>query len=416
MPPLNALLASAHEAASHQGVELFGFIRGWQGVLDKNYINFSELPMDSSIGGTILKSSRVNLRQIPDGTERVREHLKDLHVEGLIVVGGEDTLSNSLYLKDFPQSLISKTIDNDVGILRTNGAGIDAADVMNYFTLGYPTAAQKISAFVSLDQGLRTTAYSHERLMVVESMGMHAGWLALSSGMGHPDFIVIPEYPLDYEVFRDLVSERYGAQGHVIIVVSEGARWKDGSSLSADECEKDAFGHPRFKGAAEVLAKRLKADLKDNFDTRNVNAVNPSYLYRCGRACELDSTWAARLGREAVRVLLEGADGLDENDDPEGVVAAKEQGKEAGRNGGGDGELRLPGANRAVFLTVQRKDHGFVMSPYSLKDVASIAELHRFVDERFYDPDRYAITENARRYLSAIMDELEDHQEYGIRR
>lgn len=386
MAPLNAVIAAAKEAASRAQVELIGFIKGWQGLIDKNYTSLSNITIDPYIGGTILQSSRVNLQQVPDGVQIAKDHLKDLHVEGLIVVGGEDTLSNSFYLKDFPQALISKTIDNDVGMVSGERRKIEAEDVTNYFTLGYPTAAQKISAFVSLSQGLRTTAYSHERLMVVESMGMHAGWLTLSSGMGHPDFIVIPEYPLDYEMFKDMVSERYKAQRHLIIVVAEGTRWKDGSSLSADESEKDGFGHPRFKGAAEVLAKRLKEDLKDEFDTRNVNAVNPSYLYRSGRPGELDLVWAQNLGREAVRMLIDGADGPDEKF----------------------------GRNEAVFLTIQRKDDVFSIHPYPLHDVEGIDVLHRFVDDRFYDPARYAITENGKEYLAAIMDELPDHHGYGI--
>lgn len=378
VPPLNAVIAAAKEAASRAQVELIGFIKGWQGLIDKNYTSLSNITIDPCIGGTILQSSRVSLQQVPDGVQIIKDHLKYLHVEGLIVVGGEDTLSNSFYLKEFPQALISKTIDNDVGLVSGDRRKIEAEDVTNYFTLGYPTAAQKIAAFVSLSQGLRTTAYSHERLMVVESMGMHAGWLALSSGMGHPDFIVIPEYPLDYDMFKGIVSERYKAQRHLIIVVAEGARWKDGSSLSADESEKDSFGHPRFKGAAEVLAKRLKEDLKSEFDTRNVNGVNPSYLYRSGRPGELDLEWAKNLGREAVRMLIDG--------------------------------------NKTTFLTIQRKDHVFSIFPYSLHDVEGIDVLHRFVDDRFYDPARYAITENGKEYLAAIMDELPDHHGYGIRR
>lgn len=416
VPPLNALIASAQEGAAHQGVELIGFIRGWQGVIEKDWVNLGNFSMDSSIGGTILKSSRVNLLQMPDGVQRVRDQLRELQIEGLIVVGGEDTLSNSLYLRDVPQVLISKTIDNDVGLLPAGEKDFEPADMMNYFTLGYPTAARRISAFVSLGEGLRTTAYSHERLMVVESMGMHAGWLALSAGMGHPDFIVIPEYPLDYERFKGLVSERYGKQGHLIIVVAEGARWKDGSSFSADEHEKDGFGHPRFRGAAEVLAKRLKQDLKSDFDTRNVNAVNPSYLYRSGRACDLDRIWAERLGRQAVRALIEGTEGLKRNGEPGRNARPKDRGRELGMEGESDGGLRLPGENRAVFLTIRHKDRGFVISPFFLRDIQSADELHRFVDDRFYDPDRYTITEDARRYFSAIMEPLEKNEDYGIRR
>jgi len=379
VPPLNAVIAAAKEAAARDHVELIGFVKGWQGIIDRDFVNLSDIAIDPLIGGTILRSSRVNLQQVPDGAQVVIDNLKYLNVDGLIVIGGDDTLSNSFCLKDFPQALISKTIDNDVGRIDTDEEKITPEDITNYFTLGYPTAAQKIASFVSLSQGLRTTAYSHGRLMVVESMGMHAGWLALSSGMGHPDFIVVPEYPLDYDTFKGIVCERYKDQKHLIIVAAEGARWKDGSSLSADQSEKDGFGHPRFKGAAEALAKRLKEDLKGEFDTRNVNGVNPSYLYRSGAPGELDVMWAKNLGREAVRMLCDGIEG-------------------------------------AAFLTIQRKDIDFSISPYSLRNVGGIEELHRFVDERFYDPDQYSITENGKEYLAAMINELPDYHGYGIRR
>lgn len=376
--PLNAVIAAAKAAAAEHGVELIGFIKGWQGILDKNYVKLSDISVDPAIGGTILKSSRVNLEKVPDGSQVVLENLRELGVSGLIVIGGEDTLSNCFYIKDFPQILISKTIDNDVGLIKiTGGEAMTPEDVINYFTLGHPTAARKISSFVSLSHGLRTTAYSHERLMVVESMGMHAGWLALSSGMGHPDFIVIPEFPVDYDAFKNLVCKRYLEQRHLIIVVAEGARWKDGPSFSADENEKDGFGHPRFKGAAEVLAKRLKEDLKTEFDTRNVNGLNPSYLYRSGAPGKLDLEWAGHLGREAVRLLCEGIDA-------------------------------------ATFLTVQRRSGAFSVAPYPLKGIAGIEKLHRFVDERFYNPQSYMITENGKKYLSAIIDELPLLETYGI--
>lgn len=379
MPPLNAVIAAAKEAAGRYHIELIGFAKGWQGIIGRDFVNLSDIAIDPLIGGTILKSSRVNLQQVPDGVQVVMDNLKYLSVDGLIVIGGEDTLSNSFYLKDFPQALISKTVDNDVGLIDTDREKIAPEDVTNYFTLGYPTAAQKIASFVSLSHGLRTTAYSHARLMVVESMGMHAGWLALSSGMGHPDFIVIPEYPLDYDTFKDIVCERYKDQKHLIIVVAEGARWKDGSSFSADQSEKDGFGHPRFKGAAEVLAKRLKEDLKGEFDTRNVNGVNPSYLYRSGAPGEMDLSWAKNLGREALRMLCDGIDG-------------------------------------AAFLTIQRKDNDFSIAPYSLSNFGGIKELHRFVDERFYNPVQYLLTENGKEYLAAMINELPDYHSYGIRR
>jgi 6-phosphofructokinase 1 len=376
VPPLNAVIASATQASLENGIQLLGFLRGWLGVIDNRYVELSKVNVVPLIGGTILKSSRVRLEKIPGGIERISQNIERLRLDGLIVIGGEDTLSNSFRLSDIPQVLISKTIDNDVGIIRSGGHEAREIEIINYFTLGFPTAAKKISSFISLKEGLRTTAYSHERIIVVESMGMHAGWLALASSMGHPDFIVIPEFPLDYHKIVKMIFERYERQKNAIIVVAEGARFENGSYISADENEKDDFGHPRFKGSAEILSNKLKDDLKKYFDTRNVNGINPSYLYRSGMPSDLDLKLAGKLGREAINFL---SDGLE----------------------------------KPVFLTIEKKAKGFSISPYPLSNMRNIQEFHRFVDKRFYNPDRYSVTEEGKKYLSEIIDEIhEDH--YGL--
>lgn len=367
--PLNAVIKSAIESANKNNIELIGFVRGWQGVLENNYLILNNRKMDPAIGGTILKSSRVNLAKMDNGAELVKKTLDKHHLDGLIIIGGEDTLSNAFCLKDIPQILISKTIDNDVG-------KINNETIVNYFTLGYPTAAEKISSIVSINEGLRTTAYSHERIIVVESMGMHAGWLALSSSMGHPDFIIIPEFTLDYPNFLDKVVEKYGEQKNLIIVIAEGARWSDGSYISADQNEKDSFGHPRFKGAANLLAEKMKKDLKKFFDTRNVNSVNPSYLYRSGRPNKLELSAAAKLGRAAVNYF---------------------------KSGGND----------TALLTTNFKDGKLVTGSYSLRGVSNIDDLHRFVTERFYDPSTMNVTKEGKKYISNIVTEFPLNS-YGI--
>jgi len=374
VPPLNAVIASARKASLKNGTELIGFLHGWSGLIEGRYVELSKINIDPLIGGTILKSSRVSLEKVPDGVKKAKENFKKLDLDGLIVIGGEDTLSNSFNFSDIPQVLISKTIDNDVGMIRFDRN--DSFEIVNYFTLGFPTAARKISSFVSLKEGLRTTAYSHERIIVVESMGMHAGWLALSSSLGHPDYIVIPEFPLEYNRFLEMVLRRYREKKNLIVVVAEGAKFGDGSHMSADENEKDDFGHPRFKGSADTLAKKLKEDLKKYFDTRNVNAVNPSYLYRSGAPCDLDMQWGDKLGKEAIRLNSEGLGGT-------------------------------------VVLTIQKGERGFSMAPYSISKLNGIKDFHRFVDRRFYDPDGYSVTEEGRRYLVEIAPEIPE-QDYGL--
>ena len=371
VPPLNAVIGSAYRQAESVGVDLVGIARGWQGLFEMDLVDLSRLSIDLSIGGTVLKSSRVNLNKVDGSREQIQRALSRLGLDGLIVVGGEDTLSNAFLFRDVPQVLISKTIDNDVGI---NEPG----EIVNYFTLGYPTAAQKISSLVSLKEGLRTTAYSHERIMVVESMGMHAGWLALASSMGHPDFIIIPEFPLNYDLLMEKVVERYRKERSVLIVVSEGARWENGEYISADESEKDNFGHPRFKGGAESLAKRLKTDLKTHFDTRNVNAVNPSYIYRAGKPNQLDYKSAILLGKEGV-------------------------------------DLFSNGISEPVLLTISDGKDGFKAETIDLRGQTGIDKFHRFVDSRYYDPAEFQITPEGKSYLSKIVSEV-DEVEYGAKR
>ncbi len=373
---LNALIASAKDAANALNFELVGIIKGWNGALETDYIDLSKVTLNPATGGTILKSSRVNINKIEKGPEIVLDNLKRNNISGLIVIGGEDTLSNSFLIKSFPQTLISKTIDNDVGKLEFSNQKLRSENTLNYFTLGFPTAAAKIASFVSLKEGLRTTAYSHERIIIVESMGMHTGWLALSSSMGFPDFIVIPEFPLNYDLFLEKVIKRYESQKHLIIVVAEGAKWKDGSFLYAEKDEIEDFEHPRFGGSATALKTRLKKDLAKYFDKRNINSINPSYLYRSGEPNELDRFWAQRLGETAIKFL---AQGIDES----------------------------------IFLAIQKDNSGFKIKDIPLSKFNSIDELHRFVDERFYNPQEFKITEIGKKYLGEIIREI-PVEEYGL--
>lgn len=356
--PLNAVLASAIETSRRNNIELIGFIQGWQGVIENNFVSLNGKKINPEIGGTILKSSRLNLAKLENGPRKVLDNLDKLGIEGLIVIGGEDTLSNAFLVKEIPLILISKTIDNDVGIINKNR-------IVNYFTLGHPTAAEKISSFVSLTDGLRTTAYSHERIMVVESMGMHAGWLALSSSMGSPDFVIIPEFPINYVNFVAMVEEKYLTNKNVIIVVAEGSKWSNGEHISADFSEIDSFGHPRFKGAANVLAEKLKSDLKKNFDTRNVNSINPSYLYRSGKPNKLDVTAARKMGTESIKFL---------------------KAKEKGVN----------------FLATKFDMNKLKVSQHDVSHLESIEQIHRFVTEQFYNKDKMQVTKEGIKYLKKI--------------
>jgi 6-phosphofructokinase 1 len=374
---LNTVIAGAKNKAKTENIELVGIIKGWEGALTSNYIDLSKASIDPQIGGTIIKSSRANISKVKNGPKLILDNFHKNNITGLIVIGGEDTLSNAFLIQPFPQILISKTIDNDVGKIEDNDKEFRLDTITNYFTLGFPTAAEKISSIVSLKEGLRTTAYSHERIIVVESMGMHTGWLALSSGMGFSDFIIIPEFPLDYDLFLDKVVKRYEAQKHVIIVIAEGAKWRNGSYIYTKDDENEDFDHPRFGGSSEALKIRLKKDLAKYFNTRNINSVNPSYLYRSGAPNDLDRHWAKRLGEMAVEYLSEGM-------------------------------------NESKFLSIQIDNSEFKIKDIPLSKFNSINELHRFVDKRFYDPQEFQITETGRKYLRNIVKEIPLEKEYGL--
>ncbi len=380
MQALNAVIYAAQKEAQAKNLELFGFIKGWEGLLENKFIDLSKQCIEPNIGGTFLKSSRINIDKAENGINRALANLEKLGLSGLIVVGGEDTLSNCFRLLSLPQILISKTIDNDVGIIKEafNGKDFVPENVTNFFTLGFPTAAEKIISFVSLNEGLRTTAYSHERIIIVESMGMHAGWLALSSALGHPDFIIIPEFPLDYESFLEKLINSYLHQRHLIVVVAEGARWSDGSYIYAQKDEIEEFEHPRFGGASNVLKMRLKKDLAKYFNPRNINAVNPSYLYRAGAPNRIDKHWGCELGKKAVELLAEGIK-----------------------------ESRL--------LAIQWEKGKFFIKDLLLSQFRSMNELHRLVDARLYDKEAFSVTDLAKKYFKTILKEIPLDKSYGIR-
>src|SRR5689334_16166231 len=219
-PGLNAVIrAIVRKGIDHHGHDLVGFRYGWAGVLAGDTM---PLTLESTRGilhrgGTILGSSRTNVYKEPDGFERVRGSLDQLGVEALIPIGGEDTLGVARRLADDGIDVVGvpKTIDNDL-------AGTD-------FTFGFQTAVQ--IATDAIDR-LHTTAESHNRVMVVEVMGRHAGWIATYSGLaGGADAILVPERPFDIdEVCAHLRRRHARGRTFSIVVVSEGAMPVGGES------------------------------------------------------------------------------------------------------------------------------------------------------------------------------------------
>src|SRR3954451_25154244 len=248
-PGLNAVIRGVVRAGvKRHGHEIVGFRYGWAGVLEDNAVELDPTNTAGILhrGGTILGTSRTNpFKGDADGTAAVRKTLEAQRIDALIPIGGEDTLgvAGRLSGEGIPVVGVPKTIDNDL-------AGTDV-------TFGFHTAVQ--IATDAIDR-LHTTAESHNRVIVVEVMGRHAGWIAAYCGLaGGADAILVPERPFDIEDVCNHLRRRH-AKGRrfSIVVVSEGARPVDGSALTTMSQGKDAFGHERLGGIAVGLEREIE--------------------------------------------------------------------------------------------------------------------------------------------------------------
>ena len=289
-PGLNAVIrAVVRKGIDTYGDQLVGFRDGWRGVLEDVG---EELTIESTRGilprgGTILGSSRTNPTKHEDGIGVVQATLARHQLDGLIAIGGEDTLGAANRLAEAGVSVIGvpKTIDNDLG----------ATDV----TFGFDTALHV--ATEAIDR-LHTTAESHHRILVVEVMGRNAGWIALHSGIaGGADVILIPEIPFDIDEVCRLIGRRHGRGRYFsIVVVAEGAQPKEGTMrLAAGEV--DDFGHPRLGGIGHQLEREIEQ--RTGFETR---ATVLGHVQRGGTPTAFDRVLATRLGLAAIDAAHEG--------------------------------------------------------------------------------------------------------------
>jgi 6-phosphofructokinase 1 len=293
-PGLNAVIrAIVRKGIDVHGDTLIGFRDGWRGVLENDA---EELTIESTRGilprgGTILGTSRTNPYKLDDGPAFVRETFADLELDGLIAIGGEDTLGAANRLHDDGLAVLGvpKTIDNDLG-------GTDV-------TFGFDTALQ--IATEAIDR-LHSTAESHHRILVVEVMGRHAGWIALQSGVaGGADVILIPERPFDIDEVCALL-ERRRARGRrfSIVVAAEGAMPKEGEEALATG-ETDEFGHPRLGGVGHWLEGEIES--RTGYETRATVLV---HIQRGGTPTSRDRVLATRFGLAAIDAAHDGRWGM----------------------------------------------------------------------------------------------------------
>jgi 6-phosphofructokinase 1 len=343
-PAINATIYGAVERANQLEVELYGIIRGFDGMLNLSlphvHLNplFTTIPeLDPSKGGTILGASRTYVD--PQKTEQIKtvvSRLSRLNLDGLICIGGDGTLNGMQPISDFfPCVLAPKTIDNDLGLnfidepntwIRENDPEtgqpayhrvnvreeIELEDIVNYATPGYATAVYVVAQAL---ERIRTTAESHRRIAIVEVMGRNSGYIALGSAYGQPDIILLPEFSLNLEHLLGRIRDLYELQKHAVIVIGEGVVDAEGHRLGAVSPSFDPSGNIRFSGAAEELKRILIESLGDEFFARRRRHTSAhaaiftrkvGHTQRGGRPIKFDRFYATQLGGKAVELLKDG--------------------------------------------------------------------------------------------------------------
>ncbi len=289
-PGLNAVIRGVvRKGVGEYGFEFVGFRDGWRGPLENLTVPLTVDDVRGILprGGTILKSSRTNPFKVDGGVERIKENLAANGVDALVAIGGEDTLGVATKLSELGVNVVGvpKTIDNDL-------SGTD-------FTFGFDTAVN--IAMEAIDR-LHTTAESHHRVLVVEVMGRHAGWIALHSGLaGGANIILIPEKPFDIEQVCEWVEHRFQTRYTPIVVVSEGAVPIEGGDMTLVSGEKDAFGHVRLGGIGDRLAKEIETRTG-----KEARAVVLGHVQRGGTPTAFDRWLATRFGLHAITAVHDG--------------------------------------------------------------------------------------------------------------
>jgi 6-phosphofructokinase 1 len=286
---LNAVIrAVVRKGIAQHGLSIAGIKSGWQGLLTGD---IEELTLESVSGilpkgGTILRTSRTNPLGNPDGSRRVLDNLKRHRIEALIVVGGEDTLGAAYKISQMGVRLVGvpKTIDNDL-------PGTD-------YSFGFDTAV--MIATEAIDR-LHSTAESHHRVMVVEVMGRHTGWIATVAGIAAgADCILVPEVPFSVEeVCRSLRRRQARGKDFSVVVVAEGAKPVECGDLVTSSPNVDAFGHVRLGGIANLVGQEI-----EKRTGMEVRVTILGHVQRGGSPTPFDRVLATRFGIAAVDLVM----------------------------------------------------------------------------------------------------------------
>lgn len=287
-PGLNSVIRAVARKGFNEGYEVMGIKNGWKGLIENDTIvlNLSSVSGILPKGGTILGTSRTNPYKKEGDVEKIKTNYKRLGLDALIAVGGEDTLGVAARLMKEGLKVVGvpKTIDNDISITD--------------YTFGFDTA---INIATECIDRLHTTAESHHRIIVVEVMGRHAGWIATEAGIaGGADVILIPEIPIDIKEVCNLLTKRHKrGKTFSIVVVAEGAKLKEGDLIVQEE-KKDEFGHVRLGGIGDQLGKIIEKET--GFETR-VSVLG--HIQRGGTPTAFDRVLGTRFGIKAVELVIQ---------------------------------------------------------------------------------------------------------------
>ena len=287
-PGLNAAIRAIVRRANADEVEVLGIRSGWQGLVENDVVELDRTSVTGILprGGTILGTSRYNPLKDPQSIPRLKENWQTHRLAGLIVVGGEGTLSAALDLyRDHQLQLVGvpKTIDNDI-------CGTD-------FTFGFDTAVSIVTDAVDR---LHSTAESHHRVMVVEVMGRHTGWIAAYGGIaGGADAILVPEHPFRISRVCGLLEERkkQGRAFSIVVVAEDAHPHPDEPFLDEDQCNA-IYRHDRLGGVGEALAREIErcTDIQ-------ARVTKLGYVQRGGSPTAYDRILATRFGIKAYEMV-----------------------------------------------------------------------------------------------------------------
>ncbi len=328
VPGLNPAIRAVTIRAKREGYRVIGIRRGWAGLVEivrdekaDNSANFIELTTDivnraGRTGGTFLHTSRTRPSHLPkanlpehlratytdatnDVTPEVLKNIDFLGLDFLIPIGGDDTLSYAQRLHEEGVKVVAipKTMDNDV-------PGTD-------YCIGFSTC---VTRTIELTHRLRTSAGSHERYLVIEVFGRYAGFTALLPTMaGAADRCLIPEHPINMDQLAELATKdrNRNPSKYSVLLVSEGAVFKDVKEMSFESTEADQYGHRKLGGIGDRVAEKLKelSPIYNNGRTINVLNQRLGYLVRCGEPDALDSMVPMAFGNLALDLVLEGTSG-----------------------------------------------------------------------------------------------------------